>query len=94
MLDVANGSVDTDAVPSTPSKTEDSSEEIPNDGIENTKVEAENQDAVIYPSGARLALVLCAVALSIFLVSLDTTIVSTAIPRITDEFKSVDEIGW
>ncbi|KAK3308330.1 uncharacterized protein B0T15DRAFT_372189, partial [Chaetomium strumarium] len=29
-----------------------------------------------------------------FLISLDTTIVSTAIPRITDEFHTVADIGW
>ncbi|THC90658.1 hypothetical protein EYZ11_009883 [Aspergillus tanneri] len=29
-----------------------------------------------------------------FLVSLDTTIISTAIPQITDEFKSTADVGW
>jgi MFS transporter, DHA2 family, glioxin efflux transporter len=56
--------------------------------------DSENQSQNVYPSGSRLILILCAAALSIFLVSLDTTIVSTAIPRITDEFKSVNDIGW
>lgn len=32
--------------------------------------------------------------LSLFLVALDRTIVTTAIPRITDEFKSLGDIGW
>lgn len=32
--------------------------------------------------------------LAIFLVALDTTILSTAIPRITDDFKSLRDIGW
>ncbi|KAH8812735.1 putative gliotoxin efflux pump [Xylogone sp. PMI_703] len=31
---------------------------------------------------------------AIFLISLDTTIVSTAIPRITDDFHTVSDIGW
>lgn len=32
--------------------------------------------------------------LALFLVALDSTIVATAIPRITDDFRSVGEIGW
>ncbi|BCS21540.1 MDR family MFS transporter [Aspergillus puulaauensis] len=36
-----------------------------------------------------LALILC-----VFLVSLDQTIVATAIPKITDEFKGLDLVGW
>ncbi|PLB48605.1 putative efflux pump antibiotic resistance protein [Aspergillus steynii IBT 23096] len=32
--------------------------------------------------------------LSLFLVALDRTIVATAIPRITDEFNSLGDIGW
>ncbi|MCJ1302143.1 hypothetical protein MMC08_004946 [Hypocenomyce scalaris] len=31
---------------------------------------------------------------SIFLVALDRTIIATAIPKITDEFNSIDDIGW
>ncbi|KAK4953680.1 hypothetical protein LTR10_008283 [Elasticomyces elasticus] len=49
---------------------------------------------IAYPSGAKLVLILAATALSIFLVALDTTIVATAIPRITDDFKSLDDVGW
>jgi MFS transporter, DHA2 family, glioxin efflux transporter len=39
---------------------------------------------VEYASGFRLAAVVVALALSVFLVSLDMTIVATAIPKITD----------
>ena len=39
-------------------------------------------------------LILTSCALSVFLVALDNTIISTAIPRITDEFQSLDDIGW
>jgi MFS family permease len=47
-----------------------------------------------HPSVARLALISFAVNLCVFLLSLDLTIVSTAIPRITDEFHSLDQVGW
>ncbi len=47
-----------------------------------------------YPGGFRLGLIVFSVTLCIFLVALDLTIISTAIPRITDEFHSLDQVGW
>ncbi|KAF2237957.1 MFS general substrate transporter [Viridothelium virens] len=47
-----------------------------------------------YPKAGRLTIILVALALSIFLVSLDMTIIGTAIPQITDEFHSLDDVGW
>lgn len=47
-----------------------------------------------YPKAIRLTLIAFAVSLCIFLVALDMTIVSTAIPRITDQFHSLDQVGW
>ncbi|KAI8622860.1 major facilitator superfamily domain-containing protein [Xylariaceae sp. FL1651] len=47
-----------------------------------------------YPTGIRLALVLSSVFISIFLVSLDRLIVTTAIPAITNEFNSLPDVGW
>lgn len=43
---------------------------------------------------AKLYSVLLAIILSVFLTSPDSTIVATAIPRITEEFGSLDQIGW
>jgi len=47
-----------------------------------------------YPTTPRLMLILTSCALSVFLVALDNTIISTAIPRITNEFRSLDDIAW
>ncbi|KAI4121310.1 MAG: hypothetical protein LQ338_006441 [Usnochroma carphineum] len=47
-----------------------------------------------YPSGLRLVFVVLALVLSIFLVSLDLTIVATAIPKITDQFHGLDDVSW
>ena len=47
-----------------------------------------------YPTGLRLVATLTALILSVFLVSLDRTIIATAIPRITDDFHSLDQVGW
>ncbi len=35
-----------------------------------------------------------ALCMSVFLVALDNTIITTAIPKITDDFDSLDDIGW
>jgi hypothetical protein len=63
------------------------------------------------PHGAKLALLILALGLSVSLVALvsdcgigngtapltvaqDNTIIATAIPKITDEFASLDDVGW
>ncbi|KAJ7476934.1 MFS transporter [Mycena galericulata] len=47
-----------------------------------------------YPTGVRLALLTFALMISVFLVALDNTIIATAIPKITDHFKSLADVGW
>lgn len=47
-----------------------------------------------YPSGLKLALIIFGLQLSIFCVALDNTIISTAIPRITDQFHALQDVGW
>ncbi|KAK4064182.1 uncharacterized protein Triagg1_9161 [Trichoderma aggressivum f. europaeum] len=47
-----------------------------------------------YPSNQKRVLVMVALYLAIFLVTLDQNILSTAIPRITDEFHSLNDVGW
>ncbi|KAL8654040.1 MAG: hypothetical protein Q9226_003585 [Calogaya cf. arnoldii] len=54
----------------------------------------EPQDDMVYPKGLRLVGILFALIISVFLVALDMTIVATAIPRITDQFHSLDQVGW
>ncbi|EEY22289.1 GliA [Verticillium alfalfae VaMs.102] len=62
----------------------------PDKGVEDAAPAEEPQ----YPTGMRLTFVFVALMLSIFLVALDMTIVGTAIPKITDEFKRLDEVSW
>lgn len=47
-----------------------------------------------YPTSMKLLFIVVALVLTIFLVALDMTIVATAIPKITDEFQSLDEVSW
>jgi hypothetical protein len=62
------------------------------------KVESDSMEppgeSTRYPSAPRLALTAISLGLSIFLVALDGTIVSTAIPQITEEFQSLEDVGW
>ncbi|KAL3414211.1 major facilitator superfamily domain-containing protein [Aspergillus fumigatus] len=58
-------------------------------GIEEEAVTVDTEDA--YPSPTLLVFICLALVLAVILVSLDMTIVATAIPRITDEFK---QVGW
>ncbi|KAJ7911086.1 putative efflux pump antibiotic resistance protein [Mycena leptocephala] len=44
--------------------------------------------------GIQLTLITFALCLSVFLVALDNTIIATAIPKITDQFQSLDDVGW
>ncbi|KAF4309844.1 putative mfs transporter protein [Botryosphaeria dothidea] len=47
-----------------------------------------------YPKSWKLAFITIALCLSVFCMALDNTIISTAIPRITDQFKALDDVGW
>ncbi|KAF9730589.1 MFS sugar transporter [Paraphaeosphaeria minitans] len=56
--------------------------------------EADVEDESEYPKAWRLAVITIALCLSVFCVALDNTIIATAIPRITDQFKALDDVGW
>ncbi|KAI2465810.1 major facilitator superfamily domain-containing protein [Annulohypoxylon bovei var. microspora] len=47
-----------------------------------------------YPSNRKRVVIMAALYLASFLVTLDQNIISTAIPRITDEFRSLGDVGW
>ncbi|KUJ24095.1 MFS general substrate transporter [Mollisia scopiformis] len=53
----------------------------------------DNSD-IVYPSGLKLALLMISIFIGMFLVALDKLIITTAIPRITDDFHSSNDIGW
>lgn len=53
-----------------------------------------DEDEVIYPTGLKFAIITVALCLSVFLVALDNTIIATAIPKITDHFKALGDVGW
>jgi MFS family permease len=54
----------------------------------------EMEDTTVYPSKIKLVFIVMGLDLSSFLVGLDNTILSTAIPKITDQFHALDDVGW
>ncbi|KAK7184238.1 major facilitator superfamily transporter [Paraphaeosphaeria sporulosa] len=54
----------------------------------------EPQKPVQYPKGIELFFIMLALVLSITLMSLDQTIVATAVPKITDQFGRLQDISW
>ncbi|KAK6833297.1 hypothetical protein PG987_007991 [Apiospora arundinis] len=51
-------------------------------------------DKVEYPSMWKAMLIVSGLFMGVFLVALDQTIIGTAIPKITDEFKTIQDVGW
>ncbi|KAL8768108.1 MAG: hypothetical protein Q9209_005571 [Squamulea sp. 1 TL-2023] len=62
--------------------------------VEEAKALEKVSDESEYPSGAKLAIITTSLCLSVLLMALDNTIIATAIPKITDHFNSLDDVGW
>ena len=56
------------------------------------RVTTEGEDYL--PPGPKLYLIVFSLMLCVFCVALDNTILAVAIPRITDEFHSLNDVGW
>ncbi|KIW72513.1 hypothetical protein PV04_00698 [Phialophora macrospora] len=56
--------------------------------------EYEDAEKNFQPRSLKFWAIIVGIYLSIFLVALDRTIIATAIPRITDDFNSIQDIGW
>jgi hypothetical protein len=67
---------------------------VENDTVADEKAKAADtsEEDMEYPQGFKLWVILSALCLAIFLVALDQTIISTAIPKITDHFDSIRDI--
>jgi len=95
---------DIDAVPSnrdsTPAPEAEKSEELARQATAVSKTGQSIQqtrtreDGAEYPSGLKLGLITLALCISVFLMALDNSIIATAIPKITDEFQSLPDVGW
>ncbi|KAF3482139.1 azole resistance protein 1 [Arthroderma uncinatum] len=76
-----------------PAQIEQSTETQDDNSIRNEGVFSESSD-LNYPHGIKLAVIISSLAISVFLVALDETIITTAIPKITNDFRSIQDIGW
>ncbi|CAG9945077.1 unnamed protein product [Clonostachys rosea f. rosea IK726] len=56
--------------------------------------EYEDAERNYQPKTLKFWTILIGMYLSMFLVALDRMIIATAVPKITDEFKSINDIGW
>jgi len=70
--------------------TNDDSKDAQPDG---QAADATGEEAANYLKGTKLALLTLGLALATFVIALDNTIIATAIPRITDEFDSLN-VGY
>ncbi|KAK2606279.1 hypothetical protein QQS21_003327 [Conoideocrella luteorostrata] len=62
------------------------------DGLANHETPSTDTESVL--SNKARVLVMGACYLAVFLVTLDQNIIATAIPHITDEFHSINDVGW
>ncbi|KAL8656351.1 MAG: hypothetical protein Q9226_002700 [Calogaya cf. arnoldii] len=70
------------------------SEDVAGSSNGNGNTPASVEDTITYPSGLKFAIILVSLMISNFLVALDTTIISTAIPVISQDFRSLQDVGW
>ncbi|KAF8144972.1 MFS multidrug transporter [Mycena galopus ATCC 62051] len=92
-----HGSPDVDTLndaQSTPEKVDEKAEAPQVSDSPDLTTTTGDDDEHDYPQGLKLGLLTLALCLSVFLVCLDSTIIATAIPKITDQFHSLDDVGW
>jgi hypothetical protein len=83
-----------DSAPSMQGENVVEKQEIQTTALEEVKELDKPTDEAQYPGGFKLITVVIALCFAVFLVALDNTIVATAIPRITNDFHSLDDVGW
>ncbi|KAG9841876.1 alpha/beta hydrolase BEM46/Esterase/lipase/thioesterase, partial [Aureobasidium melanogenum] len=72
-----------------------SGDDKPVAGVDSDTTPNDEDDAdVQYPTTFKLTLITIALCLAVFCMALDNTIIATAIPKITDHFKAIDDIAW
>jgi len=62
--------------------------------IDDEPEEEEQGEKEVYPPWKRVAVIMAALYCTMFIVALDRTILGTAIPKITDDFHSINDVGW
>lgn len=86
--------METTTVPITTEKERASLDEARRNELNRITTEDINAERINYPTGIKLVLIMASLMMAVFLVALDQTIIATAIPKITDDFGSITDIGW
>lgn len=55
---------------------------------------SDGTDSIVPTTKLQFLVIFLALILAIFCVALDNTIIVTAIPRITDSYKTLNDVGW
>ncbi|KAH8646477.1 efflux pump [Tricladium varicosporioides] len=79
---------------STPSNNNNITSRLDTEASQNINPKQQGDEASQYISGYKLTIMVTSIALSCFLMLLGTMIISMTIPRITDTFDSLLDIGW
>ena len=78
---------------------------VSSDDVNEIKTDNNDTEAVAAPSnggetdeylpmGPRLILIVASLMLAVFCMALDNTIIAVAIPKITDDFHALNDVGW
>ena len=67
---------------------------VSNTDCDEEKAEEVSDSVAITVDRKKMALLSLAMAFAVFLFALDETIIATAIPKITDQFNSLTDVGW
>ena len=94
MADPEKVAVDDKAVMGTTEVPAESTADEKSGGMDTLTQELSRIGTSDYPTAFPLAMIIVALVLAVLLSALDMTIVATAIPKITDEFHSLDQVGW
>ena len=79
----------------TPDESKLEKEEIHSTGtLRDSQNGDKQEDEPQYPSPFKLTIIVLSLNLAMFLVGLDNTIISSAIPKITDQFHALGDVGW
>ena len=62
--------------------------------VEGLASDEEEEEEVVFPTGLKFKAIVITLAFATVVVGLDISIVATAIPSITNHFKTVADIGW
>jgi len=64
------------------------------DAVAKEQTDEDEDDGVEYPQAMKLVLITIALCLSVFCMAIDNTIIAVAIPRISDQFGAINDVGW